>query len=163
MGWFGSSRTSSSSHRPSYSRTSSSYSRSSSHGHSRSGSSYYKRRPRDGYINGLIHKLKHLFRELYYFARRNPVKIFFLVIMPLISGGVLAGVARQFGIKLPSFLQGKHASRGGGGGYYGSKGYGRDDDGGLDMGGLAGGLSGLGGLASGGNLGSLMSVAKAFL
>jgi hypothetical protein len=164
MGWFGSSR---SSHRPSFSRTSSSYSRSSDHGHSsRSGSSYYKRRPRDGFINGLIHKLKHLFRELYYFARRNPVKVFFLVIMPLISGGVLAGVAKQFGIKLPSFLQGKHSSRGGGGGYYGSKGYGRDHDGGLDMGGLAGGLGGLGGLsglASGGNLGSLMSVAKAFL
>ncbi|KAF2435191.1 hypothetical protein EJ08DRAFT_392690 [Tothia fuscella] len=170
MGWFTSSHSHSSSsghHRPSFSRASSSYSRASNSSHGRSSSSYYKRRPRDGYINGLIHKLKHLFRELYSFARRNPMKVFFLVIMPLISGGVLAGVARQFGIKLPGFLQGKHAGgggsgggRGGGGGYYGSKGYGRDEGG---LGGLGGMAGGLGGLASGGNLGSLMSVAKAFL
>lgn len=94
--------------------------------------------------------------------RRNPAKLFFFVIMPLISGGVLAGIAKQVGIKLPSFLQGsgRHGSRSGGNNYYGSQGYG-DDSGGR---GESGGLGGLGGLAGGmGNLGSLMSVAKAFM
>jgi hypothetical protein len=168
MGWFGLSGTSSSSRhghhssssRPSNHRSSSVFSRASS-SHSRSGSSYYKRRPRDGYVERLIHKLKQLFRELYYYARRNPAKLFFFVIMPLISGGVLAGVARQFGVKVPAFLQGHGGGRssrggGGGGGYYGSKGYGEEEHerGG---GGIAGGIGGLG------NLGSLMSVAKAFM
>jgi hypothetical protein len=96
----------------------------------------------------LIHKLKQLFRELYYYARRNPAKLFFFVIMPLISGGVLAGIARQFGIRLPDFLQGggRHRS---GGGYYGSQGYGQDFE--RESGGL------------GSSMGSLMSIAKAFM
>jgi len=114
-----------------------------------SSSSYYKRRPRDGYIERLIYKLKHFLRELWYYLRRNPTKVFFLVIMPLISGGALAAFARQFGIRLPDFLSGKQA-RGvrESGGYYGSRGY--------------GGGEGIGGLNSSG-LGALMSVAKAFL
>jgi len=158
MGWFtSSSNRRSSSSRPAYSRAGSERSSAS---HSRS-SSYYKRRPRDGYISRLVYKLKHLIHQLWYYARKNPIKIFFLVIMPLISGGVLAGIARQFGIRLPSFLQGKggRGAGGGSGGYYGSHGY----EGGHGMGGAMGGLSGLSGLASGGNMGSLMSVAKAFL
>lgn len=139
----------SSSSRPGYAR--------SSHSTSSRSSSYSKVRPRDGYIARLVHKLKHLFRELIYYARKNPAKIIFLLI-PLISGGVLAGIARQLGIKLPSFLQGKsggggHGARGGGG-YYGSKGYNEHESGG-------GGMGGLGALA--GSAGGLMSVAKAFL
>lgn len=143
---------SSSSSRPGYARSSGGHSTS-----SRS-SSYYKRRPRDGYIARLVHKLKHLFRELIYYARKNPAKVIFLLI-PLISGGVLAGIARQFGIKLPSFLQGKGAGGGhgarGGSGYYGSRGYEEHEGGG----GI--GLGGLGALA--GSAGGLMSVAKAFI
>jgi hypothetical protein len=159
MGWFSSSHSRSSSHRPSASRAGSSFSRASS---SRS-SSYYKRRPRDGYVNRLIYKLKHLFRELYYYARRNPIKLFFLLV-PLISGGVLAGVARKVGIQLPGFLQGKHGGRGGGGGgYYGSHGYEQEHDGG-GLGGMASSLGGLSGLASSaGGIGGLMSVAKHFI
>jgi len=114
-------------------------------------SSYYKRRPRDGYIERLIHKLKHFLRELWYYMRRNPTKVFFLVIMPLISGGALAAFARQFGIRLPDFLSGKHSREvRESGGYYGSRGYGQNEG------------MGVGGLNSGG-LGALMSVAKAFL
>lgn len=144
----------SSSSRPGYARSSGGHSTS-----SRS-SSYYKRRPRDGYIARLVHKLKHLFRELIYYARKNPAKVIFLLI-PLISGGVLAGIARQFGIKLPSFLQGKgaggrHGARGGGG-YYGSQGYNEHESSGGGM----GALGGLGALA--GSAGGLMSVAKAFM
>ena len=41
-------------------------------------------------IERLIYKLKHFLRELWYYLRRNPTKVFFLVIMPLISGGALA-------------------------------------------------------------------------
>ena len=72
--------------------------------------------------------------------------------MPLISGGVLASIARQFGIRLPDFLQGKGGmGGGGGGGYYGSQGYGDDY-------GRGGGDSGLGD-----SMGSLLKVAKAFM
>jgi len=142
-----------SSYRPGYARSSSStYSRS---------SSYYKRRPRDGYINGLVDKLRHFLRELWYYLRRNPVKVFFLVVMPLISGGALAAFAGQFGVKLPGFLSGKGARSMGeglggrsGGGYYGSKGYG---------GGAENLMSSLGGGMGAGGLGTLMGMAKAFL
>lgn len=165
MGWFSSSssRHGSSSHHGSASRPS--FVRSSSRS-SRGSSSYYKRRPRDGFINRLIYKLKHLIRELMYYARRNPAKLFFFVVMPLVSGGVLAGIARQFGIRLPDFLQGSAGKgRGGGGGeYYGSQGYGNDhgkSDGG--MGGLGGLASMAGGMAGGGGMGSLMGIAKAFM
>jgi hypothetical protein len=152
MGWFGLGGSSRSSRhyssRPSYHRSSSAHSRGSSH-YSRS-SSYYKRRPRDGYVERLLHKLKQLFRELFYYARRNPAKLFFFVLMPLISGGVLASIAKQFGIRLPDFLQGKNAMGSRSGGYYGSQGYG-DDYG-------RGGESGLGD-----SMGSLLKVAKAFM
>jgi hypothetical protein len=95
-----------------------------------------------------MHKLKHLFRELLYYARRNPAKLFFFVLMPLISGGVLASIAKQFGIHLPDFLQGKGAMGARSGGYYGSKGYGDE----------RGGEGGLGD-----SMGSLFKVAKAFM
>ena len=69
--------------------------------------------------------------------------------MPLISGGVLASIARQFGIRLPDFLQGKGGMGSRSGGYYGSQGYGDD---------YGGGDSGLGD-----SMGSLLKVAKAFM
>ncbi|KAF1815812.1 hypothetical protein P152DRAFT_455533 [Eremomyces bilateralis CBS 781.70] len=85
MPWFSSSRSShSSSHYPSHSHSSSrpAYVRSSAgSSYSRSSTSHYKRRPRDGYIARLLHKLKRLFRELWYYARKHPMKVFFLVIM----------------------------------------------------------------------------------
>jgi hypothetical protein len=105
-----------------------------------------------------VHKFKHLIRELWYYLRRNPIKVFFFVIMPLISGGALAAFAKQFGVRLPSFLSGK-ASRevgGGGGGYYGSKGYGGAE-------GLMEGMSSMGGMGGAGGLGTLMGLAKAFM
>lgn len=118
--------------------------------------SYYKRRPRDGYINRLLYKLKQLLRELYDYARRHPAKLFFMVVMPLLSSGALHGVLRQFGISLPRALNSalggasmgggysSHGARSYGGGYYGSSGYGDDYGRGGD------GL----------NLGSLMSLAS---
>jgi hypothetical protein len=108
-----------------------------------------------------VYKFKHFLRELWYYLRRNPIKVFFLVVMPLISGGALAAFAGQFGVRLPGFLSGKGArgvgdSFGGksSSGYYGSKGYG----------GAAENLMGsLGGGMGGGSLGTLMGLAKAFL
>jgi len=37
--------------------------------------------------------------------RRHPVKVFFLVIMPLITGGALAKILAQFGLRLPRGLE----------------------------------------------------------
>ena len=50
-------------------------------------------------------RLRKFLRDLYSYMRRNPVKIFFLVIMPLITGGALARILAQFGVRLPAGLQ----------------------------------------------------------
>lgn len=116
------------------------------------GSSYYKRRPRDGYISYLVHKLQRMIKELWYYARRHPVKAFFAVVVPLISaGGALHGLLRQFGIRLPMMDGGAKYSRGMGGmgGSYGSSAFGRQSGGG------GGGWMD--------NAGSLMALAKAFM
>lgn len=77
-----------------------------------------------------------------------------MVIMPLVSGGVLHKLARQFGVNLPEM--GGAGARGGfaQGGYYGSDGYG---GGGGGEGGLASIASGIGGLAS------MAKMAQAFM
>jgi hypothetical protein len=143
-----------SSSRPGFFRQSSSFGRS---------SSYYKRRPRDGFIQRIMYRIRSMLRNLMYYARRHPMKFFFMVIMPLISSGALVGFARRFGIKLPSSMGGGHGGghgAGRGGGYYGSDGYGREGGGG-GMGGLAGGLGSVaGGL---GGISSLMGMAKHFM
>lgn len=72
----------------------------------------------------MLHQIRKLFRNLYSYARRHPVKVFMLVIMPLITGGALAGVLKQFGIRLPaglgSLAGGYGGSRGGGFSSFGS-------------------------------------------
>ncbi|CAD0110353.1 unnamed protein product [Aureobasidium uvarum] len=116
-------------------------------------SSYYKRRPRDGYIQSLIHKLKRLIADLWEYAQRHPFKAFMAVIVPLISaGGVLHGLLRQFGVKMPMMFDGG----GGRGDYYGSSGYGGYEEGGF------GSMFGGGGGAMD-TVGSLMKVAKVFM
>ncbi|KAI4244778.1 MAG: hypothetical protein L6R42_010364, partial [Xanthoria sp. 1 TBL-2021] len=67
-------------------------------------SSYYKRRPRDGYIQRMVHEIKKMLRNLISYTRRHPIKVFMLVIMPLITGGALHNILRQFGIRLPAGL-----------------------------------------------------------
>lgn len=118
-------------------------------GSSGSGSSYYKRRPRDGYIAYLMHRLSRMIKELWYYARRHPVKAFFAVIVPLLSaGGALTGLLRQFNVRVPG-MSGSSIGRGGGG-YYGSSGYG-------------GSSMGRGSNDWMGNANSLMQIAKAFM
>ncbi|ORY11249.1 hypothetical protein BCR34DRAFT_588065 [Clohesyomyces aquaticus] len=169
MGWFTGSSSSRhhSSSRPGYARSyaGSSYSSSSRH---HSSTSHYKRRPRDGYLQYLYGKFRHLLRELWTYARRHPYKVFFMVIMPLVSGGVLHKLARQFGVNLPEMggagARGGHSSGSygggsrGGGGYYGSEGYGPESGGGGGaFGNIQGIASGIGGLAS------MAKMAQAFM
>ena len=49
----------------------------------------------------MIHKIKQIMRDAYGYARRHPMKVFMLVIMPLITGGALSKILKQFGIRLP--------------------------------------------------------------
>lgn len=61
----------------------------------------------------MLHQLKKIFRNLYSYARRHPVKLFFLVIMPLLTGGALHNILRQFGIRLPAGLSSMMSGYGG--------------------------------------------------
>ncbi|KAI8935674.1 hypothetical protein NX059_007197 [Plenodomus lindquistii] len=140
-----SSRRNSPTRRSGYARSyaGSSYSGTSRH---HSSTSRYKRSPRDGYLTHLYKKFQHFLREIWRYAQRHPYKVFFAVIMPLVSGGVLHKLAKQFGITLPDFgggranttstSRGRYAGSGhsntyydnpnystGAGGYYGSSGY----------------------------------------
>lgn len=37
--------------------------------------------------------------------KKNPLKVFMLVIMPLITGGALTGLLHKFGIRLPAGME----------------------------------------------------------
>ncbi|KAK4248182.1 hypothetical protein C7999DRAFT_31376 [Corynascus novoguineensis] len=70
-----------------------------------SSSSYYKRSPRPGFTARLLRKLKRLLRDLLYYAKRHPVRVFMLVLMPLVTGGALTALLARFGLRLPPFLE----------------------------------------------------------
>ncbi|KAK4144920.1 uncharacterized protein C8A04DRAFT_27419 [Dichotomopilus funicola] len=63
------------------------------------------RRPRPGFISRLIRKLRRLFRDLLYYAKRHPMKVFALVLMPLITGGALTALLARLGLRLPPMLE----------------------------------------------------------
>ena len=75
----------------------------------------------------MISQVKRYLRRLYDYARRHPVKLL-MMILPLLTGGALAGVLARFGIRLPRGLNqmvggGKPARHGGfGGGDFGGMG-----------------------------------------
>lgn len=84
-----------------------------------------------------------------------------MVIMPLVSGGVLHKLAKQFGVNLPEMggagARGGFSGSGHSGGYYGSEGYGPSSRGGGGYGG--GSANGGGGMMAGlGNI-DMQSVA----
>ena len=57
-------------------------------------------------------------RELIEFVKRNPVKVVMLV-LPLVTGGALAGLLKRLGVRLPAGLVGLMGGAGkkdGGGG-----------------------------------------------
>ncbi|KPM37691.1 hypothetical protein AK830_g8872 [Neonectria ditissima] len=78
-------------------------SRSSFFGNNRS--SYYKRSPRQGFIQKSYKQVKRLLRDLVHWAKRHPWKVFFLVIMPLITGGFLTALLARFGLRIPPVIE----------------------------------------------------------
>ena len=103
-----------------------------------------------------MNKIKRFLRDLYGYMRRHPIKVFVLVIMPLITGGALTKILGQFGVRLPRGLEQLAGGRGAGmGDRYFSRGGARDFDGGSSLPGMGGGI--------GDSLGSLMGIAKAFM
>lgn len=93
----------------------------------------------------MIHEAKKMLRKLYSYARRHPVKVFMLVIMPLITGGALHNILRQFGIRLPAGLSGLMR------GYTGGQG------------GFGGPMSAFGRRPGEGRMQSVMDIAKMFM
>ena len=89
------------------------------------------------------------------------MKAFFAVIVPLISaGGAIGGLMKGMGFRIPpglSRLFGAGSTSRGGGGYYGSRGYGGSSSG---LGKMFGG-GGAGGLME--NAGDIMKIAKMFM
>ncbi|KAF4446395.1 hypothetical protein F53441_9963 [Fusarium austroafricanum] len=79
------------------------HSRSSFFGNSRS--SYYKRSPRQGFVQKTYKQLKRLLRDLVHWAKRHPWKVFFVVIMPLITGGALTALLARFGLRIPPAIE----------------------------------------------------------
>jgi hypothetical protein len=67
--------------------------------------SYYKRSPRPNFVHRAIKHLKRLLRDLVYYAKRHPLKVFALVIMPLVTGGALTALLARFGLRLPAGLE----------------------------------------------------------
>jgi hypothetical protein len=104
--------------------------------------------------------LQRLLRELWQYFRRHPVKAFFAVIVPLISaGGAVGGLMKAMGFRIPAGLGsvfGGDTSRGGGG-YYGSRGYGGSSS---ALGDIFGGGAG-GGMMD--NAGHVLKIAKMFM
>lgn len=103
MAWFsGPGRSSSPRRSSSYSQRPSSdskgyYYRTSSSSHSS------RARPRGGYVNRILSQIKRYLRHLYDYARKHPVKLIMLL-LPLLTGGALAGMLAKFGIRLPAGL-----------------------------------------------------------
>lgn len=52
----------------------------------------------------MIRSIKRLFRDIYRYARHHPVKVFMLVIAPLITSGVLVKLLAMVGLRLPHGL-----------------------------------------------------------
>ncbi|KAB5580009.1 hypothetical protein GE09DRAFT_1254311 [Coniochaeta sp. 2T2.1] len=67
--------------------------------------SYYKRSPRPSFIQRSLKQVKRLLRDLVYYAKRHPLKVFALVIMPLVTGGFLTALLARFGLRLPAGLE----------------------------------------------------------
>ncbi|KAL6250510.1 hypothetical protein RBB50_002812 [Rhinocladiella similis] len=137
--------------RPAYNRSASSFFSSFTAGSSRGHHS--RARPRSGFIN----RIRRFLREIYSYMRRHPLKIFLLVIMPLITGGALAKLLAQVGIRLPAGIQrmmGGATTRQTSERFY-ARGGARDFDGGTALPGMSGGV--------GESISSLMGIAKMFV
>jgi len=89
----------------------------------------------------MLSQIKRYLRRLYDYARRHPVKLL-MMILPLLTGGALAGVLAKFGIRLPRGIEGMIGGK-----------HGRSS---------MGGLGGMGWMGGGGVEG-MMKIAKMFV
>jgi hypothetical protein len=140
--------------RPSYSRSAASFFSFGGSGGSRAsrnGGHSSRARPRSGFIN----RIRHFLRKIYEYMRRNPLKVFFLVIMPLITGGALTKLLGQFGVRLPRSLENLAGGQRAQTERFYARGGARDFPGGSALPGMSGGVSE--------SIGSLMSIAKMFI
>ncbi|KAJ4296162.1 hypothetical protein N0V88_004866 [Collariella sp. IMI 366227] len=72
--------------------------------HSPSSSSHYKRSPRAGFVSRMLKKLRRLLRDLLYYAKRHPLKVF-LLLGPLLTTGALTALLAKFGLRLPHVVE----------------------------------------------------------
>ncbi|KAL3489154.1 hypothetical protein BJX62DRAFT_163574 [Aspergillus germanicus] len=89
-----------------------------------SSSSSRRARPRSGFIQRIVRYIKRLFRDISSYARRHPMKVFMLVVLPLITSGVLYKLFAMIGIRLPKNIfggsSGSSSRSGGDGGMAGN-------------------------------------------
>lgn len=71
----------------------------------RASTSSYRRSPRPNFVARAYKQLKRLLRDLVYYAKRHPVKVFTLVILPLITGGALTALLARFGLRMPPTIE----------------------------------------------------------
>lgn len=71
----------------------------------RSSTSHYRRSPRPNFLTRAYKQLKRLLRDLVYYAKRHPLKVFTLVVVPLITGGFLTALLARFGLRLPPSIE----------------------------------------------------------
>lgn len=100
--------------------------------------------------SGLVAKMRRFLRKLYDYMRRHPVKVFMLVLMPLLTGGALTKILSRLGVRMPAGIEsmfggaGARGMGGGGGigadGRYYSRGGARDFGGGSSLPGMGGGV-----------------------
>lgn len=68
-------------------------------------SSYFKRSPRQGFLQKAYKQVKRLLRDIVHWAKRHPWKVFFLLIMPLVTGGALTALLARFGLRIPAAIE----------------------------------------------------------
>lgn len=89
--------------RPSLARSASSFF-SMGGGTARGRSSSYsssRARPRSGFVA----RVRKFLRQVYEYMKKHPVKVFVLVIMPLITGGALTKLLSTVGVRMPASLE----------------------------------------------------------
>ncbi|KAL5333755.1 hypothetical protein BJX70DRAFT_46452 [Aspergillus crustosus] len=73
-------------------------------------SSSRRARPRSGFIQRIIRYIRRLFRDISSYARKHPMKVLMLVVVPLITSGVLVKLFAMIGIHLPKHIFGGSSS-----------------------------------------------------
>ncbi|RCI14706.1 hypothetical protein L249_6938 [Ophiocordyceps polyrhachis-furcata BCC 54312] len=58
-----------------------------------------------GFFQRSYRQLRRLLRDLVRYAKRHPWKVFFLVVMPLLTGGALSALLARFGLHIPPFVE----------------------------------------------------------